>query len=685
MSALSSPTQFTRMRQLARHASGILALAWLPLVWFSFSALPRQEANWQRATRNLADWPLRASNTIILSVKTGSLEATGEENWLEWSGSAVEGTQFVQITVRGKAPRDWNRVLLQFIGLQDNEPSYDTDLIHHRTRQPKVVAEGESWNLTWQLPRPTCSFRLLIPSGSTFQIEHVQLAGVSPEQARRATGQFLVKMTVAGVEGALLLAWLAAFVVPLQRLLAQQITLSLLTVGSLGLLIIWLLPPFQGPDENRHWKAAVRKFRTDGQPGFVLHDLPDLLVAEQPRWRSETPFPADHLVGVPNRPHAGVEQENVGYAGPWAYPIVGLVSLCFPAVQSLPEALTFYYACRCLPLFLLCWLLSWLQHRVARSWILTIFVSMPLVLQQCVIVSTDTVPNLGTLAALALFARMRQQPSRWLWLALTIVVLAVILAKPPIYALLLVLPAWFLPWRKIATLPGFLAMLAILYGCFLASYFLLWKTLDRASQTLGEQAREQLRYVSTLEGISQFAGAASEYPWRCGQLASWCEPLGWLDTELSDQHIALISLSLGLAVILDSLRGGARLLASLRRRYGNLLLALGIVVAHALFTWLCLALIMYLSITPVRADYIVGMQVRYMFPVLFVALVLPSILMQEPKTDDPTHGRRNPPVPGLLAQIRWNYFLASQSLMIFFLIARCVQLAIDLQYRYGGK
>jgi len=84
--------------------------------------------------------------------------------------------------------------------------------------------------------------------------------------------------------------------------------------------MIWVLPPFQGPDENRHWKAAVQLYRTDGQSDSILFRLPNILDAESPRWQAETPFHAMSLHAMPGTMERNGDQKGVGYVNTGATP-----------------------------------------------------------------------------------------------------------------------------------------------------------------------------------------------------------------------------------------------------------------------------------------------------------------------------------------------------------------------------
>jgi hypothetical protein len=669
---MSAPTA-TPFEPLKRHWPGIAFVVLLIVLWWFFHSTKRLETNWQRNTTQLEGLALHASGGMLINIKTGTVETGDETGALEWHESTMEGLQFLQLRLRNNKETDWRACILYFIALHDHEPYYDDDVIHHRARRPRVEHQKENVLLTWILSRPVQSLKLTIPTSCSFQIEQITWAGVAASDYQAASWIFAAKILALGLELVLLALWIGRSFPRLHHQLLEGKCLSLSGVAALGILMTFLLPPFQGPDENKHWKAAIQKFRNDGQPGFILHDLPDLLEAELPRWRSENPYPVEALFSLAHRPHPEVVQESVGYAGPYAYPFIGLVALVFPSVGSVNEALIFYYLCRILALVCLCLLLGLLQKQLGISWLLMTFLSLPLVAQQCVIISTDTVPNLGTLAALYLFACMRSQQSWWTWAILLVITLAVIAAKPPVYLPLLVLPGWFLPWRKLLRGWTLLALTGALVVGFSVGYFVLWNILERTDPELVRRAKQQLTFVTTSEGISAFLIGAGDYPYNASNPLHWCTPLGWLDTDLSDNHLLLLGLSLGLAALLDLIRACHRPSQGIPHLLLSWLMPLAVIGIYFLFTWLSLALIMYLTISDYQQVGINGMQVRYLFPVLLFALIFPRTLVQRTELAQ---------INGSISSLKATLLQLGQVLLMVLFVTRLIQLAIDLQYRY---
>jgi hypothetical protein len=287
-----------------------------------------------------------------------------------------------------------------------------------------------------------------------------------------------------------------------------------------------------------------------------------------------------------------------------------------------------------------------------------------------------------------------------MWAIMTFITLMVIAAKPPLYLMLLVLPGWFLPWRVLLRGWYLVALIGSVILVLFLGYFVLWNILERTDSELAVQARQQLRFVSTLEGLSTFLIGASDYPYKASNPLNWCTPLGWLDTDLNDHHLLLLGLSLAVAALLDLIRvcqrprvpwvpwladtpashatGGMVNLSTgkpwhprIRHWLLNWLVSLALIGIYFLFTWLSLALVMYLTISSYQQIGINGMQVRYLFPVILFALIFPRTIKKREGT-----------APAEPSGFKGGLLQLSQVLLITLLIARLIQLAIDLQYRY---
>lgn len=631
--------------------------------WFAWQLLPEHELSW--VSEDIKDNLITTSkpDALVLDpAKTFTANATSSP--ITILGVFCDGRDVLhaKLSIKSEVTTNASQWVLQYT--TRDIPYFDDDIIHSQSVRPLIDIKGNVTELTWQLADPAQKFRILIPKETRFTVEKLLLAG------RQTDGWHIWRQVIViscfALNFSLFITWLAQHLALLRRLCCQPAFISTILLGLHGVLMIWLLPPFQGADENRHWKQAVSLFRNDGQPGSILYRLPVIHDAESPRWRSEVPFHAANLHAMPEIARERSENSGVGYVKHWGYPIVGLVSLLFPPVHTLNEALIFYYTCRVIALVILLAIVFCLWRWGLGSWALVTFLSFPLVMQQCTVVSTDTMLNLGTLLAVLLFKRHQLVNTNASWIALFFVCCLVVITKPPIYLPILILPAWFLPWSK-AFRPAF--WIPFLVGLFVlgsVGVWYLWRIVDNEGMALGEQARKQLYYVFTGPGFVQFFQASMEYPTRFLAPSHWWGPLGWLDTNLTELHKALLWVSLSVAFILDIARWINWLRATGTASLWNLIEPVVVCLLNLLFVWWSLALVMYLTITPYQCDSIVGMQVRYMIPVALLFLAWPATLL--PQSNQTVKPR----------------FLWIVVLLFILAIARAILLAGDLQHRYWG-
>lgn len=604
-----------------------------------------------------------SSQSAVWKTSTREWQTGIQAGYLLWPEASTQGTQSLTLALKPGARLRGN-FLLQYN--TTNTPYYDDDTIHSRTLRPARSQQTDNeLQVTWLLPEAARELRLQLPAQSSGFILSVKLKGIEPDSV---TWHFLrqsLQYSCFAILLSLLVFWAWKH---LGWLHWHPHLCGLLFVAMHGLVMIFALPPFQGPDENRHWKTAMEFFRRDGQAGSILYRLPVILDSESLRLRSEVPFQASLLQAQPDETGRMAEQIKVTYVKHWGYPTIGLVSLIYPLVTTVQEAIGFYYTCRIVNLCCFLILLGYAYRLRLTSWTLFTICSLPLVMQQCVILSTDTVHNLGTLWALLLAARQYKQPSSTNWSLLMVVSIMVVLGKPPIYLITLMLPAWFLPWRQII----FSRWLVIgLFGAGIlavAGYWYLWRIVDGTGLKLGDAARQQLQFILTAEGAQRFAFAAMEYPNRVLHPKFWFSPIGWLDTILNPVHMYLLWISLVLAFLVDGYRVASWIYHAEGRQILRLVVSLGMTVLHGVFMWWSLALVMYLTITPLGEDGIVGMQVRYMIPTLLVLLVWPVVVARDWKL----------PVASRSVNVkRWV------GLMLLCLsIIRSWQLVMDLIQRY---
>lgn len=436
-----------------------------------------------------------------------------------------------------------------------------------------------------------------------------------------------------------------------------------------GVTMIFLLPPFQGPDEIPHWKAALSMSRADPLAETALYNLSDSLDSKRLAFHVEIKMDPARLRNSSLERAPEPAALRISYTNPLSYPAVALVAAFFPRVTTLDEALLFYYLCRALPLVALLALLLHMNRRHDLPYTAWFLFGIPLVVQQSVVVTTDTLVNLGTVAAVALFLHARAATSRGpdalLWL-----VCLLVSAGKPVAAGVLLLPLSRLPWgrvpRKSVALPA-AAAAAVVLGSIVVH--LGMGMLRRGGGLHGPDAIEaQLAGLATTEGVAAFARSWSAAVWELHDPASWANPLGWLDTYLSPRHLALIRATGLVALALDAWTYAPRL-AALREKKAHVAWIAAVTVAHAAFLALTMGLLLHLTWNLPGAERLGGLQARYFFPCAILALLLPLSLQG---TAAPTETRLRDTIAAS----------AALGLLPLLLFARNVELAVDLLVRY---
>lgn len=647
-----------------RHAVLLCLGVFLLIQWGAWQLLPDPANTWIYGGE-VADDVLKAAKLEGIQINADSNQyiTTTEQAQITWHPGSAAGLLSFSLTITIEGVNTASQWELQYTTQQ--EPFFDEGMIRTRSLRPILINRGKEATLSWNLPVAAKNIRLLVPPNTKFSAEIMYLAGIFPDQSTWNTWRQALKLLCLAINLSLLVAWFAQYLPQLRRILAKPACISVLLLGIHGSIMIWLLPPFQGPDENRHWREAVKLFRSDGQPDSILFQLPNILDAEAPRWQSQIPFHAANLHASANFSRERGETKGAPYVKHWGYPTVGLIAFLSPPIQTVPEALTFYYCCRATNLLLLLGLVAASWRYGLGSWTLVTFLSFPLVLQQCTIISTDTIHNLGTLLAVLLFCRHQRVRTTLSWLLLGLVSCLVVASKPPAYLLILLLPAWFIPWSTLRRPRVWLPLALSLAAISAVAFWFLWGLVVKEGQGMSDLVHKQLDYVLTGPGFTQFAISALEYPTRFLVPFSWWEPLGWLDTNLNDLHRALLWLSLIAAVIFDVARWIIWLRTNPIQSLWHLVTPLLLCMVHLLFVWWSLALIMYLTISDYQATGITGLQVRYMIPVALLFLAWPpaclTSISQMPLTQRPL----------------WPAIT-----LLLLAITRVIQLAIDLHYRY---
>jgi hypothetical protein len=468
--------------------------------------------------------------------------------------------------------------------------------------------------------------------------------------------------------GALQMLWRPVFDKPqaVKKILMGGIAVS-------GALLMFLLPPFQGPDESMHWKTALAHSRSRAHEEPALLLLPEQLKANDIPFCLDQKFDPRLLQAAPLAPEpAG--KPPVAYATRLSYPMVTAVSLFFPRVQTTQEALVFYYCCRALPLAVLLLLLWVAIHSFEVPFLALMFCSLPLALQQFMVVSTDTALNLGTAGAALLFLRLRRE---WAWqpcLLLAALCLYMSACKPVVAGLLL-LPLWHFPWRKLPR-PRLTAPVLIVAG-LAAAGAVVWFVMRQVVWSNGlpgaELREEKLALLQTGAGWRAFWSVYSAYMLDLRFARNWTSHLGWLDARLDPHHLTYIELSIPLALLLDVWQYHGRAVGVLRGRKALLAKLLAVIAAQALVMSLWISALMYVANTPLGSPLLIGMQARYLFPAMLAALLLPVLLVD---------GLPEPPPGPLRQKARLAAGSLAAAAIALLMLGRIVALFTDMTARY---
>ncbi|MCS7015893.1 MAG: DUF2142 domain-containing protein [Gemmatales bacterium] len=493
----------------------------------------------------------------------------------------------------------------------------------------RVRGELQAWEkgfrVVWRLPQLARQVRLGIPPHSAVRITRLEAIVPQEPQTWRVAALQRRSLRLLGMVVALACCMIAGMVLWPEVITEKRLHGFLLavTLASFLLTVFWL-PPFQGPDEPDHWRDALARYRKDAVTETFLYNLPELAGFTSVRWRAEAHVSSTLFRQVRLETPPLTEPRWVNYAGYHSYPAVALVAWWFPRVETVQEALVFYYLCRLFPVVVVTILLFWAWCRgFLPALALAVFAS-PYVQQQCVIISTDTLANVSALAAGLCWLALAQ---RWTWgryVALWCATSLCFLAKPPIYWLVFALPLWFTPWRRLSARTWWALGLTLVLSA--GVLLLVWRGYRAMHQVpVAEQFRQQWQFVWFEGGwvyfLRQPLPAALSIPMH---LENWFMPLGWVDTFFQPYHVGFLRGLVYLAVAVDLLR--AVLNAPLWCHVRGWLALSGIVVyLTVLFlgTWTMTALVMYLAVTPPRHPFIYGMQVRYLFPCLLLGLWLP--------------------------------------------------------------
>jgi hypothetical protein len=497
------------------------------------------------------------------------------------------------------------------------------------------------------------------------------------------------------------LAW-RPFVPSLERLRQVSIVGLLLPIA----VMTFLLPPFEVPDEEVHWMLSLKYFRADvaGEPSaYQLSET--IFDSSRLHFRPDEKFDARRLdtpkAAIDRIPAADLDakhqwwRKNYPYAMPFAYPVEAAMFALFPKIHEVRQAEILFYLCRLASAGLLLGLLWALNRRFQLPFTAVFFFSLPLVVQQSASVSSDVLLTCGTLAILWLFLTAHPGPEgpglrasrpdpgteypapgteypdpgtfrsrvrlavTWL-LALAIVAMKVMLAGVLLLPLALTLRdrirrpgRWVMAGAALGLVAAYPAFQAVLYQ--VRAYGNV--------QGLGPIIDQQVANLGTGGGLQMFVAVYFSTMQYASSLAAWAGPLGWVDTVLDPVQISLLHWSLWIAVVLDAIVYGPRLVSAIRARATATGWVAAAIAVSVLFVTVTDVLIYFLISTP--GDMGVRVQVRHFFPIVAMALILPVAVLPKPEER--------------------SAFLVPTAAVVFtvvLLLARTIMLAIDLLVRY---
>jgi hypothetical protein len=660
--------------------------------------------SWKR----IADLPIRSMEGIDCDRDQDIFKSKTSENGLAINRFPLPSVSHVALHIEPIEAFDYQDFALFYWGA-DQPPEDGWTLANsHDILRGTPVDDGKGWIIVWHLPRPIVAGWFRLPAHASFRFRGLD---VTAEPVIRADGTLdLAPMFVKGLG----IVMVTSLILLLLQRWPKPWTLDAVLVKKvliLGLIpayatMIFVFPPFQGPDEYLHWRHALERCRPDPFGEICLHNLYEISGANCLPFKTENQLPAQFLRGDPGDREPDKERETKVTYGTWfSHPFVWLVGVWFPRVETVREAFVFYYLCRTLPaivLFVILWLAN---QRGLVPYTALVFLSFPLVMEQLTVVSSDTVVNLGTLLAALLFQSAWRRPSWQKTWVLWFLIAAVVLAKPPIYVGLCALPILVTPWRSMPRKRVWMPALSIVVvaAAIVGGYF-AWQYGLRQMHGGGEgpsPSAKTIDFLLTRHGLHHFERLCRDtLIHRLHYWHGWYEPLGWLDTGLSGYHEALIDASFLLALGFDALYFAPAILGWIGRHYRlaaalwrgvpqdvtvkymwdivssyfQLLMVIGLVLGGFLIVGILTCLIMYILYTEPGGKTLYGVQTRYFFPVGLLAMFLPLCLVDSPLDKQWPSARF-----AWLSSVIATFAL---SVLAWLWLARQIELTLDLLVRY---
>jgi hypothetical protein len=383
-----------------------------------------------------------------------------------------------------------------------------------------------------------------------------------------------------------------------------------------------------GPDEPVHWQAAQqRAMRVWGDPAscslaFGLADFVEVgRIAFQPEQKL-----APGLFARLGALSEKCPEPALIYGSVLSYPVV-LALRPLVGDGSPEQVLFFFYLARALQAALVVAALWRTVVLVRRPGALTLalFCCSPLFAQQSTAVSADAVCLIASLGLCCLVLAWDEIAiGDGAWIATSM--LAATFTKPLMVALflpalLLALPAGVLQaprrmWMVLDPTRRALLVVALLLTLLGPAWLLIGPATPTASWIAGVDPAAQRAWIAAhpLTALGTLLAAVQ----REINLSHLIGPLGWVDTPLIRPAARWFELLFKLVIVAEAAWALSRLrfrdLATLPWARG--LLLFGGLVAYAVLA----ALAMFLYFTPVGAGAVQGLQARYLFPIVLLAI-----------------------------------------------------------------
>jgi hypothetical protein len=662
-------------------SAGLAALLILALA--AYSLIPGWNPDGARVTRRfngVGELRVASLNAVTLDAAQSVVRTTGPDPHIVFEpATGLEPSSF-EMALVPEASMQRQPFTVYYIPARGRSNAFSDNY-----KAFGAVVEGPGgWRVTWTLPEPARTWRVNVPSDAHFHLNYFEASG-DPRGAWARLSSSAWRVAASCGAGIALVLVVLQFVgrpfVPSARRIKTLLLLGL--AGSL-LLMTFLLPPFQGPDEHAHWKLALMFHRTSIAREPAAYYLAEALNTSPIEFNYYEKFQPQRLrqtlppdAALPPMPAAHQYLlENYPYVRVISYPVVFLLSQLFPAITTTQQAMQFYYLARLIPAGLIVALLYGLNRRYELPYTAWIFFSLPLVVQQFVVISADTLLNIGAVAAVWLFLRLRERPSLLLTLALWGLCLTITFSKF-LAAPVLIFPLWLVPYRKLPR-PKLLLLFAVaviiplvyVCGTLILSHI---KDVGRVQNRL-PIVEQQMALVTTAEGMRAFLTALRAYFEHLFTWQAWSGPLGWLDTPLSVAHLSLIVGSGVLAMLLDVWTYGPQFVRLVRARTLEMTLFVGLGASGLLFAALSDAVVYYLMMSPAGGPSVVGTQVRHLFPAAMVAALMPLAMLAPWDQDVDRSRNRTVVIANTIALV----------LLSVLFVVRNIELAVDLLTRYWG-